>query len=80
MGGGLGFVTIKEIQEAVDLRFMCTLSAGRGEKQKQLVQPRQAKGKVAGKSSFNLLDTFPFDLEGLAVFCWTGEPSRRMRH
>ncbi|OYD59114.1 hypothetical protein CGZ90_04240 [Fictibacillus aquaticus] len=66
-----------EISEEVDLRFRCTLSAGRGEKQKRLVQPRPAKGKGAGKSLFDLLDTCPFDLEGLAVFCWTSEPSRR---
>ncbi|OYD56459.1 hypothetical protein CGZ90_15705 [Fictibacillus aquaticus] len=68
------FVLSKELSEEVDLRFRRTLSAGRGEKQKRLVQPRQAKGKGAGKSIFDLLDTCPFDLEGLAVFCWTGEP------
>ncbi|OYD58752.1 hypothetical protein CGZ90_02300 [Fictibacillus aquaticus] len=46
----------------------------------RLVQARQAKGKGAGKSLFDLLDTCSFDLEWLAVFCWTGEPFRRMRH
>ncbi|OYD57796.1 hypothetical protein CGZ90_07780, partial [Fictibacillus aquaticus] len=71
---------LTEFREVVDLRFRRTLSAGRGEKQKRLVQPRQAKGKGAGKSVSDLLDTCPFDLEGLAVYAGQVSPLAAMRH
>ncbi|MFC7372805.1 hypothetical protein ACFQPF_14145 [Fictibacillus iocasae] len=56
-----------DVEEVVDLRFRRTLSARRGEKQKWLVQPRQANEKGTGKSVCDLLGTFSFDLEGLAI-------------
>ncbi|MFC7371534.1 hypothetical protein ACFQPF_07585 [Fictibacillus iocasae] len=70
----VSFASYSEFTKEVDFRFSRTLSAGCGEKQERLVQPRQANEEGTSKSLFDLLGTSSFDIEGLAISAGHGEP------